>query len=275
MVSLRRGLEVYINFYLRRRSPTIVYAMGRVGSWALFRSLYAHGEFALHDHVLHPVNLKLKEGVRPGTSKWAYKEIIRKHKKAQIISLVRNPVECMVSAFAPQVKGRFDTDNGWEHLSTEELSDQFRTGYFEQQRHLQKLNWFDSEFKAALGIDVYKYPFPKDTGYVRIQKGPHDVLIIRTELDDALKAQVVSDFLGLTNLKIIRTRVGEQQPYGEIYKVFKQRVTVPERYLDTIINSRYAQHFFPQDTLDAMRERFSAKGETLAGRGKRMSSLSD
>ena len=48
MVSFKRGLEVYFNFYLRRHRPTIVYAMGRVGSVALFRSLYAHGEFALH-----------------------------------------------------------------------------------------------------------------------------------------------------------------------------------------------------------------------------------
>ena len=256
MVSLKRGLEVYVNFYLKRRSPTIVYAMGRVGSGALFSSLHAHGDFAFHAHVLDPANLKAQHRRMPGTSKWIYEHVIRKRKEAKIISLVRNPVACMVSAFAPRLKGRVDTDNGNEPPSAKELSDQFRKGYFDQQRHLQKLNWFDSEFKAALGIDVYRHPFPKETGYVQFREGPTEVLILTSELDDAVKGQAVSEFLGLTNVKISRGRVGEQQAYGDIYKIFKQRATVPERYLDAIIDSRYAQHFFTQETLDAMRQKY-------------------
>ena len=256
MASMNRGLQIYFNFYLRRRTPTLVYAMGRVGSVALFRSLYEHGEFALHAHILNPANLKRKEGKRPGTSKWAYKQIVCKQRNVKIISLVRNPVECMVSAFAPEVRVPFDPNTGDGHLSTSELSDQFRAGYFDRQRHLLKLNWFDDEFKAALGIDVYNYPFPKDRGYVQFREGPFDVLIMRSELDDDMKSRVVSEFVGTTDLKIIRTRVGAQQSYGEIYRVFKQRVTIPEQYMDAIVNSRFAQHFFTQDTLSAMNDRF-------------------
>jgi len=259
MPSLNRGLEVYFNLYLRRRIPTLVYAMGRVGSVALFQSLYRRGEFALHAHVLEPENLKRKKGKRPGTSKWAYKQIVCKQRRARIISLVRNPVECMVSAFAPEVRVPLNGRAGSTDGATADFSDQFRAGYFDRQRHLLKLNWFDSEFKAALGIDVYNHPFPKETGYLQFQEGPFDVLIIRSELEDETKSRVVSDFVGTDELPIVRSRVGEQQPYSEVYKAFKQQVTVPEEYLDTIVNSRFAQHFFTQDMLSAMAERFSAK----------------
>lgn len=263
MASMNRGLQIYFNFYLRRRTPTLVYAMGRVGSVALFRSLYGHGEFALHAHILNPTNLKQKKGKRPGTSKWAYKQIVRNQRKVKIISLVRNPVECMMSAFAPEVRASADPITGYQHLSTRELSDQFRAGYFDRQRHLLKLNWFDDEFKAALGIDAYNYPFPKEAGYVRFQEGPCDVLIMRSELDDEMKSRVVSEFVGTTDLKIIRTRTGEKQPYGEIYKVFKERVAVPETYMDTIVNSRFAQHFFTPAMLSAMKERFISREQEV------------
>ena len=257
MFGVKRGLEVNINYYLRGRTPTIVYAMGRVGSNSLYSSLYAHREFVLFAHVLDAENMKIRYRKRGGTAKWAAKHIIQKRKKAKIISLVRNPVECMVSAFAPNVKADCDDENRYQLPSAEELSNQFRSGYFDQQRHLQKLNWFDSEFRAALGIDVYKYPFDKESGFVQFQEGPWDVLILNTDMNDDRKAQLVSDFLGLTNLKIIHTRVGEAQAYGELYKVFKKRVTVPESYLHSIINSKYSQHFFTQNTLDAMQQRSS------------------
>lgn len=256
MASAMRGLEIYSNFYLRRRTPTIVYAMGRVGSVALFRSLYEHGEFALHAHILNPANLKRKKGKQPGTSKWAYRQLVCKQREVRIISLIRNPIECMVSAFAPEVRAPLDDTGGHRNLSAQALSAQFKAEYFDRQRHLVKLNWFDDEFRAALGINVYKYPFPRETGYLRFREGPCDVLLMRSELDDDTKSRVASDFVGTTDLKIIRARVGREQPYGEIYKVFKQRVTVSKEDMESVVNSRFAQHFFSQDVLSAMKERF-------------------
>ena len=93
MFGVKRGLEVHIDYYLRRRTPTIVYAMGRVGSDSLYRSLCAHREFVLFAHVLDAENMKIRYGKRGRIAKWAAKHIIQKQKKARIISLVRNPVE--------------------------------------------------------------------------------------------------------------------------------------------------------------------------------------
>ena len=257
MVSVLRGAEIYSNFYLRRRTPTLVYAMGRVGSVAVFKSLLGHGEFALHAHILHPENLKRKKGKRPGTSKWAYRQIICKRRPVKIISLVRNPIECMISAFAPEVRALDDSLDKSRDLSAQDLSDQFQSGYFDRQRHLVKLNWFDNEFRPALGIDVYKYPFDKDRGFIRFQEGPCDILIVRSELDDETKGQLLAEFVGVAELKIIRTRVGEQQPYGKLYEVFRRQVNISEEYMDAVTNSRFAQHFLTQVELSATRDRFT------------------
>ena len=267
MIRLRRGLEVNFNLYVKRRIPTIVYAMGRVGSVALFRSLYAHGEFAIHAHILHPANMRAK-GKRYGTPGWAHEHVIARRKRVRIISLVRNPLECMVSAFAPELTMPPVDGGGVPDLPSAELTRQFTSGYFDERRHREKLNWFETEFKPALGIDVYEHPFHREKGYARFREGACEVLILRTEMDDLAKAQVISDFLELRNFKVIRANVGEQQSYGDAYRVFKERVRVPEAYLDEVLNSRFARHFFTPETLDATRSRFTSGGE---GRPNRVS----
>ena len=184
MVSLKRGLQVYSEYYLRGRTPVIVYAMGRVGSIAIFRSLQEGGVFALHAHVLDPENLKRKKGKRPGTSTWAYKNLICAGRPASIVSLVRNPLECMVSSYASRVRARFDPNHGYENVSSEDLSEQFRRGYFENNRHRQILDWFDYEFKGALGVNVYDQPFSRAAGFGCFKHAQLNVLLLRTDLSD-------------------------------------------------------------------------------------------
>lgn len=253
--KLQRYLELNLNLFVRHRVPTIVYSMGRSGSTGLFNSLCARGEFVVFTHTLRRDKLRMQ--LLPNAPQWVERHVIAPGRNARIISLVRNPVECMVSAFGSKVTARRDPIEGYAHVSAEELSSQFTTGYFEKQRHLEKLNWFDTEFRAALGIDVYQYPFDKEDGYTRFQADPYDVLILHTDLHDDRKAALVAEFLGLTGLEIGRARVRERQASGELYKVFRDRVTVPMPYLDAIVESRYAQHFFTRDTLERMRSKFA------------------
>lgn len=141
----------------------------------------------------------------------------------------------------------------YPNLTVDELCSLFRTQYFAEQCHLERLNWFDIEFKAALGIDVYKHPFPKQLGYVKMSEDPFEVLVMRTEMDDGVKARVISDFLGLQEFKLERFNMGAQASYGEMYKAFKERATIPEKYLDAIISSRFAQHFYTHEMLETTR----------------------
>ncbi len=264
--KVNRRLRFYLNYYARQRTPVIVYGMGRVGSLSLYHSLLDHGVLVFHSHLLERTNLNTaKRNAKDRAnlfqkydrnSWWIYQHIICRRKHAKIISLVRHPVEKMLSGFA----NRLSHQLGYEKLSAQLLCDQFTTGDFDRERYLYMLHWFRDEFERALGIDVYKYPFDKNSGYTRFDEGPYDVLILRSELDDVAKSQLVAEFLGLDGFHIERANMAEAEPYRNVYRKFKQQVSIDGRHMDVIINSEYAQHFFPDEMLTAMNERFRSPG---------------
>jgi hypothetical protein len=267
MHKIKRGLQLFIDCFVKKRTATVVYSMERSGSVVVFDSLVANGEFAITTHHLDPK--KLSTGLYSGSASWASKHLILKGKKVRIISLVRNPIQSMVSYFARSDFGdrMQGTDTAAsDNLSAEELVRQFVTEYLEKHRYRHHLEWFDSEFKAALDVDVYRHAFDKERGYVQFQSSPMDVLILRTELDNDQKTQRISEFLGSPNFSLLSAAKsrglehgtpGDQTPYAEKYALLKKDLTIPEKYLDEILGSRYVTHFFPQDYLDATRERFS------------------
>jgi len=259
--TIRRGLQVYVDLYLKRRTPTIIYTPGRVGSMALYHALDACGVFVLQAHVLNPDSPRVDN--QPGTAAFAYRHIIRPRRPANIITLVRDPVALMISDFFPKLRWLSAVEKPHEQLSLEELCDLFNTRYFDEGRHLEKLEWFDREFEALLGIDVYAYPQPGEKGVVQFQQDPYAVLILKTELDDSEKERAVSNFLSLKTFKMMRTNVGEQKSYGKVYKRFKQQIVVNPAHLDTIYASQYAQHFFTQAERDTLRIRWGSASVTI------------
>ncbi|HLV36301.1 MAG TPA: putative capsular polysaccharide synthesis family protein [Spirillospora sp.] len=251
---IRRGLQVYTSLYLRRQTPILIYTTGRVGSMALHHALEQHGAFAFQIHTLDPV--RLIENQQPGTAVWAYRHIVRPGRRAYIITLVRDPLSVMVSDFFPKLRWITGQNDAYRHYSVDDLCDIFVTRYFEQGRHLEKLNWYENEMQASLGIDVYQHDSPRETGYAQFAHPPYEVMVLKTELADELKSQVIAEFLKLDTFCVTRRNVGETKSYGDIYKAFKQQLVVPETHLETIYSSRYAQHFYTPEEIDAMMRRW-------------------
>jgi len=239
--------------------------MQRTGCISLFHSLYKHGEFALVTHCLdvdkiNTVNLS-------GTAKWACKYIIIPRKRAKIISLVRNPIDNMLSVFARDyLTAKSETHNADKN----DLSQQFVVEYLQSDCYLYQLEWFNLEFKSVLGINIYDYPFDKQQGHAQFQQGLYDVLIVQTEINDDKKASLVSKFLGLSNFTMLpRSSIlytisglppgmpGEKASYSDQYKLLKRHISIPEKYLDIILNSEFSQHFFSKDLLNKTRLRFT------------------
>lgn len=255
--KLKRGLNVYASLYLRRKTPFLIYTTGRVGSMALHYSLEEHGAFAFQIHTLNAT--KLIENQQPGTAVWAYRHIVTPGRPAKIINLFRDPLAVMISDFFPKLRWITGQKEAWLRYSVDELCNIFNTRYFADGRHLEKLNWYEDEMQASLGINVYEQASPRDAGYSRFEHSPYDVLLIRTELDDTLKAKIIGEFAGLDNFTLIRRNVGETKDYGEVYKAFKQRLVVPDDRLNEIYESRYARHFFSDEERHAMRSRWQAE----------------
>ncbi len=96
-------------------------------------------------------------------------------------------------------------------------------------KHLNEvpLEWFDREFKAALDIDIYEHPFPREQGFARIRAGPYEVLVMRHDLDDRQKERCVEELLGVRGVTIQPTNLAAQRPYGEVYRRFVNTVRLP------------------------------------------------
>lgn len=274
MERVKRALALHINYFVRRRTPTLVYSMERSGSVTLLHSLRSHGLFVIGAHHLDPQ--KLAQQPHSGSAGWASKHIISKRAPAKVISLVRSPIENMLSTFARDQFGRqtFEQAEVAEQPTPDQLSKEFCAAYLRADRHLQLLSWFETEFQAALGIDVYRQNFDKQDGFVRFREEPYDVLIMRTELPDSQKGKLVADFVGIRELKISNAALasetsasnkrrrlppgkpGDQTDYAAKYEALKQHLVIPREYLDAIVDSRYVQHFFTVEQREAMRKRY-------------------
>lgn len=270
--SVRRWLDLWINHSLRDRVPTIVYSMERSGSVALFDSLQTCGDFAIVTHYLDPA--KVADGLLSGSAVWASRQLIGRGERARVISLVRSPVDNMASTFARfefgEKRSTHLTEPGTgSPVGKSNFSEAFRLHYLESGRYLHPLEWFDTEFRVALGVDVYERPFDREAGFTKFAHGPFEILILRTELTDDVKSRLVSDFLGVDGFKMLppTTRVGRtpdlapgrpgaQSIYGREYKALRETLSVPEEYLDRIVASRFARHFFPEGELVSMKKRF-------------------
>lgn len=253
--KVSRGVSVYADLYVRQRLPTIIFSTGRVGSMALFQSLYRRGVFVVAVETLDPE--RLAEGNKPGTWNWTYKHIIKPRRPAKILTIVRDPLALMVSDYFPKLKWITGQPEAYNTLSVGELCEIFNTTYFEQERHTFKLTWFEREFEPALGINIFDHPFDTEEGWTRLQQDPYEVLVIRTGMDAGLKNQLVGEFVGLSDFEIIQFNTGEKKPYGAVYSAFKKQLTISPDLVDMVYASAYARHFFSTAQLDEMRSRWT------------------
>ncbi len=274
--KIQRVLELHFNYYLLRRTPVFVYSMERSGSVALLNSLRACGVFVIGAHYLDPRKLATQR--YSGSARWAMKHITSKRKPAKIISLVRHPIDNMLSTFARIDYGEQEARVGngpkeQERLDPDQVSNEFRQAYLQTDRYLQPLQWFTSEFQAALGINVYNHPFDKKNGFAEFREGPYDVLLLRTELTDEEKGRLVADFVGVSEIEMAsagtpsktRRRLppgkpGDQTDYAAKYKALKEGVVISQPYLDAIVDSPFVQHFFTSAEQVAIWEKYGGDG---------------
>jgi hypothetical protein len=110
-----------------------------------------------------------------------------------------------------------------------------------------------------LNLDVYATPFPFEQGYQRISFELGELLILRVESDTQLKEQVISEYLGLPDFKLKRSNVREDQYSGAAYKLFKEMIRLPDEYISTMLNSRYACHFYTEAERQAFAEKWRSR----------------
>ena len=248
--------------------PVVVYQMGKVGSTSVLLSLKRHGVAPLYKvHFMNPENFGDSPAIRRGgsepvhivTGRKVYREIVVPRKRAKFITLVRDPVATNVSGFLQvfeQLAGRSLAESGY---SLEELGEFFLREY----PHHLPLTWMETEVGRILGIDVYAEPFDRARGHVRLGSGAQELLVLRCELDDAVKQAALAGFLGLGSFKITRANVGAEKDYASVYGRFRESVRLPDSYLEWMYTSRYARHFYAPREIERFRAYWTDAGRTV------------
>lgn len=270
------------------RNPTLIYQMGGVGSSSIRNSLFrcrdprtrlvlmSHEIFAVRnrdpgsidvepryrEHALREIEFDKrhfaslpflrKTGLLLRKKFYAeriYKAFVRSGEPCKVITLVRDPVAANVPLFFQVFSKYAGTGKRATDCDVSELMRIFIDSY----PHARPLIWFDCEFKATLGIDIYEFPFPADAGQLHISSGNIDLLILRCELDDAAKSRAIRNFTGLDNFDIVRSNVALEKPYAARYAEFKEALCLPDSLLDDIYTSKYARHFFTLDERKRLR----------------------
>lgn len=261
---IRRKIRVIL--LLARSNPVLIYQMGKVGSDSLYHSLKrirAMNVTSIHrmnSRNIESVNRRFKNKgsavfgeVYDGMGESVFKHIIKHKKPVKIITLVREPISRNISAYFHNMDLIEETASAHELLDLDRVVDGFLTKY----DHDIPLQWFDVEMKNTLGIDVYQYEFHKERGYKVIQKGGYEVLLLRHDLNDELKSSLVSDFLDIDKFTIERTNVASEKQYAEKYRGFIKKISLPDEYIDKMLCSKYAKHFYSDEELSAIRDRWA------------------
>jgi hypothetical protein len=185
-------------------------------------------------------------------TKKIYQNYVRRG-HVRVISLVREPIATNISMFFQLLQHYLRAGGVGKPPGVAALRELF----FSEYNHFRPLIWLDAELKTTLGVDVYEHPFPAVDGFLRISTDEVDLLVIKSEIDDDIKSQVIADFLGLKKLKLVRANVAAHKSYADIYRKFKESIVIPERLLDEMYESKYARHFYSSKEIQSFRERWS------------------
>ncbi len=248
--------------------------MGKVGSTSITASLKETNYFPIHIHSFFtPLSTDMYQNYHSIKyyRTWSYRmnyylknqlilSLFKKRKKLKIITLTREPISRNASMYfhafhVPLMDINKFTDNRKE--SNTNLPS-FRQDFYDKFNHQYGINWFDHEFKRAWGVDVYDYPFNQDQGYSIIKKGNMEILVLQMEKLDHSE-EVIRDFLELEEFELKRENTGNKKWYHSVYKEFKQGLYPEDNYIENLYNSKFMQHFYHNEDIEAYRSKFKGK----------------
>lgn len=272
------GYVFYIKFSVEKwlkGKPIIVYQMGKVGSKTVVESLQK-ADLGCPIYHVHRIS---SEGLRfvkekslaigrayPGKPYWAGKYLadqlnLDDSRAWDIIILVRDPVARNLSAF-------FHAQDYWypqlrkitkEGNYSEPILREIKQVFLEKFDHNIPLQWFDNEINSVFDLNVYATPFPKDRGYYILRNQKARFLLLKLELLDGVYQQAFKDFLidKNPNFELTQKNIAKDKSYNQIYHKFLDWLSLPEEYLNSMYESRYATHFYSPEEIAILREKWS------------------
>lgn len=234
-------------------TPIVVMQMGKVGSRSIVDSLerhYSDGPI-FHVHALRRESLdtarqRFEEAKKPLPDHLRHSEevlaLLDRGAQFKVITLTREPISRNISAFFQRLSDEGRSPTAPTPALVSELIEEFQSS----QRHGVATGWFDNQFHAGLGIDVYEHPFSFQTEFQTYETTNVSALLLRTEAADSLKAEQIGAFLETDGFALRRSNDSSTKGYAATYAAFKEAIVLEARYVNRMLNSRYSQHFYSE-----------------------------
>ncbi|MCK4761718.1 MAG: hypothetical protein KAW12_05915 [Candidatus Aminicenantes bacterium] len=263
------------------RPPILIYQMGKVGSTSINASLKNSGipnpVYHIHQLRYDGIEMKIKENKklmlinstnnnltdRQKVYNHLYiKFIIRQLENYKllrekvdknfnkipwkIITLVRDPVMRQISDFFFSFHKHPELMNKEGDILREKTLEVLKNEITELLTPPKDyvLKWFDKEFKAVLGIDVYDFPFDREEGYTIINYNNISILIIKLEKLNQCFNSAISKFIEKDNLKLLDRNQAKQKFYYDTYKYVMNNITFDYDFCKAIYSSKFMKHFY-------------------------------
>lgn len=229
--------KYFVNlYYIAQKGSVLLYQMSKTGSRSLRESLLDVGYPTARTHRM----------------RWGYLPLLKRKPKLKMITLVRDPLSRHVSHYFHN----FHRHVGVEFRNSNHTIDELKHIFLRDPQFQQPPVWFDEHIKAEFGLDIFDYPFSKERGYSVIKQDQIELLVLKLEVADAVKVEAIAQFLGIRPFTIGRTNIANKKDYAQTYSSFRKTVPFPKTYLDTMYNSRYANHFYTEQEISNFRGRW-------------------
>lgn len=245
------------------QKPVVIYSMGKVGSLSLYHSIQAQTNIpAFHVHSLKQERINWEYQACRAKGWWPdsrnpgaliYEKKIQNNQAVSVITTIREPIERNVSAFFEVFRYYNKTEAVDYKGDTSFLQEQF----LKLVPHDYPLTWLEDELKMMLNIDVYASSFDVQKKHQKYQYKDLDLLLLRVDLSDLEKEQELNEFLGVSNLKLVRHNVGAEKEYASLYQEFKTNLDLPQNYVERMLESKYCSHFYSLEERQRLFEKWT------------------
>lgn len=259
------GLKKYLHERRHGKNIYLIYSMGKVGSSTLIDLFEKQFPYlpAFQLHFLSDYWIKEKIPAMPEyyhvnlIPAKNFEDFRRAHPdyNVKIITLVREPVVRDISDVFENWTDFFKTKDSAE-LTTEKIFARLHQHDFEY-----TLNWFDTEFKAWTGIDIYQQEFNKDKGYSIWNSGGYDVLCIKLEKMDKVLNQAMLEFCGLNLKPGGKANVSAQKKIRDLYKTVIDKFRLSPEQEKIIYTSKLVNHFYSEQEIASQKLRWTISNQ--------------
>jgi hypothetical protein len=172
--------------------------------------------------------------------------------------LVREPVARNISSFFHNIDKFIPNCSALYQAGKIDIAEITQHYLQKFHEHTFPLRWFDEEMKTVFGIDVFsaKVSLLQDRRVFVYKRDGLDLLVMRTEDIDVVAQEAVQRFLHIKDFDLKQANLSAEKHYNHVYDDFSRLVNLPDTYLTTLYESKYAKYFYTQKELTTFKERW-------------------